>query len=164
MKRRKYPGIIYMIKITCLALIVSIVLLVLYKYKIKDVIWINSELKDEIISNFHENKDFIEDCIQKNDLKEIKKIKEVEGVSDLSNKDNKYIEIIYYYEGSISEYNKCGIIYSTYPDTELFLDEWIDDYKKKSGKKGIKYIDMVSDDDLYVENLEDNYYYFQQDY
>lgn len=171
MKKHKYPGIAYMIKIICLALIVSFVIIVariktiqLYSDgTIDDFILFENE-REEIIDFFQENKDIIKESILNNDLKRIRKFKEVESVVDLSDENDKHIKIQCYYEGFASVSTECGIIYFTNPNTDLFLGDWINDYKKKPSGDGIKYIDLMSDNDLYIEKLGDNYYYYQQDY
>ena len=162
--RKKYPGIYYMLLTSCIALIVSVTLLIIYRYRLFDDFEINKEKRNEIINLFYENKGIIEDSILNNDVNEIKKIKEIESVDDLSDEKFKYIRLQFYYEGFASSSIECGIIYSTNHNTDYFLGPWLDEYRKKTSGSGIKYLDLVSDDNLYIESIEDNYYYYQQNY
>lgn len=159
--KKNYPGIYYMIKITCLAVISAIILIVVSipigNYQAYNYAG-NKKKKKEIINFVHENKALIEESIQNNKFGELRK----KGVDDVFKSDeDEYVRFKCDGEGFVFEGVDYGFIYSKNHDIDRFY-YGSDDFKKEKTRYGYYFEDLYGDNDCYIEEIEDDYYYYQQ--
>ncbi len=118
----------------------------------------NTEKRDEIKSFINENRDIIEESIQSENFRKLKE----KGISVTVDDYNMYIRFECFSDGFATVGTERGFIYSTNHNTDAFLLDSLDIYKKKVSGKSTKYIDFWGGNNCYIEEIQKNYYYYEQ--
>jgi len=119
---------------------------------------VNIKKREEIKKFVYENMDIIEETIHNKNFA----ILNEKGISVTVNDDKNYIRFECNSDGFASAGRERGFIYSTNHNTDAFLLDSVDAYKKKENGKSIKYIDFWGGNNCYIEEIQKNYYYYEQ--
>lgn len=150
--KKECRGVIVLLSILILS--VLIILTFMDYSLIIDDFYVNEDKKKEVINYFYENKSLVEESIRKNNYKEIEK----RGVYLVVDCDD-FIRFICQIEGA-----HYGFIYSLNNDIDKIVPPSAQPYRKKKSNNGYKYLHLNGDNNFYIEKIENNYYYYEEEW